>query len=138
MKYKSLVPEVISIFIFVIIVGFIVFFAQRSERNEKIILAQPPIIIPNVEEFLIHEPGRITVYSLNQLTKRLEPDEFRGAYDIFRDVIPGEKSYAKKFYKKIHRNPEIVMEIHLNQSVQINGGGWDHGKFGRGQTSVIR
>jgi len=31
-----------------------------------------------------------------------------------------------------------VLEIHIHSEKDIEGGGWNHGKFGRGQTSVIR
>jgi len=30
------------------------------------------------------------------------------------------------------------LEIHVWSEADIEGGGWDHGKFGRGQTSVIK
>ena len=31
-----------------------------------------------------------------------------------------------------------ALEIHIHSEKDIDGGGWNHGKFGRGQTSVIR
>lgn len=31
-----------------------------------------------------------------------------------------------------------VLEIHIRSEKDIEGGGWNHGKFGQGQTSVIR
>ena len=30
-----------------------------------------------------------------------------------------------------------VLEIHIHSEKDIEGGGWDHGKFERGQTSVV-
>ncbi len=31
-----------------------------------------------------------------------------------------------------------LLEIHISSEKDIEGGGWNHGKFGRGQTSVIK
>ena len=57
---------------------------------------------------------------------------------IIPDVPVGEKmwvyyvntfSLGDRFLNK--------MEIHVHTLADINGGGWNHGKFGHGQTTVI-
>jgi hypothetical protein len=143
MKNKSQVLINISVILFLLfIAGVVIFFVQILKEKERIenvrLLAQPPIIIPDVEEVIIHDSRNITVYSLNQTTRKLEPNSFCGAYEIFRDVVPGEKAYAKKLHKLVDGRLSEWMEIHLNPSIQINGSKWNHGKLGRGQTSVIR
>ena len=57
---------------------------------------------------------------------------------IFYDVPPDMSMYYKtekycsggsEFYRYLY--------IHIHSTKDLNGGGWDHGKFGHGQTSVL-
>jgi len=58
---------------------------------------------------------------------------------IFYDVPKDEKMYLE-YQKKCSGGNLLMawMEIHIHSIDEINGGGWNRGKFGKGQTNVIQ
>lgn len=57
---------------------------------------------------------------------------------VFLDVPKGQKPWIR-FHgvNKATEPNEITIEFHLPSAESIEGGGWNHGKFGRGTTQVI-
>jgi len=57
---------------------------------------------------------------------------------IFYDVPPGEPMYYESQKKCKQGNVKYeYLYIHIHSVKDIGGGGWNHGKFGRGNTSVL-
>jgi len=50
---------------------------------------------------------------------------------MFVDTCPDPKNFMTS---RVYANS---MTIHIHRIDEISGGGWDHGKHGRGQTNVI-
>ncbi len=82
----------------------------------------------------VREPGstEIKTYVLHGYMCTGEPQ-------IFADVAAENRMWVKYV---MDRNWDLdclqSLEIHVWSEADIEGGGWDHGKFGRGQTSVIK
>ncbi|KKR15133.1 MAG: hypothetical protein UT43_C0006G0003 [Parcubacteria group bacterium GW2011_GWC1_39_29] len=82
----------------------------------------------------VREPGstEIKTYSLHGHMCTGEPR-------IFTDVLPENSMWVKYV---MDRNWDLdclrSLEIHVWSETNIEGGGWDHGKFGHGQTYVIK
>ena len=61
--------------------------------------------------------------------------------DLFTDVSKNQKMWARLVKNKSHKNDRdgefYYLEIHVRSVTDIEGGGWDHGKFGSGSTHVI-
>lgn len=91
-----------------------------------------------VERVMMHESDRwsffaegcdrpieVRLYSLKDL-------------HIKRDVAPNEKCWIEVGPPWVHNEClRLSLVIHLHSFKEINGAGWDHGKFGRGETTVL-
>ena len=57
---------------------------------------------------------------------------------LYSDVPQGERMYVE-YCKKCSAGDASYkrVDIHIHNVDEIHGGGWDHGKFGRGQTVVV-
>lgn len=85
---------------------------------------------PNDYTFIItHEDKSNTVWRVKSHFMHVE---------IFNDVPSHERMYVK--YKKVWKQGEAIYQyiyIHIHDLKDVEGGGWDHGKFGQGRTQVI-
>ena len=66
----------------------------------------------------------------------------RNETHIFRDVPANEPMWVKYFEadevcSNIHYCRASHLEIHLHSEEDLNTSGWDHGKFGRGETTIL-
>jgi hypothetical protein len=60
-----------------------------------------------------------------------------GEHNVFDDVPPGEPMWAETHGYSGGCNDVDGFEIHVHALQEVEGGGWNHGKGGHGQTSVI-
>ena len=57
---------------------------------------------------------------------------------IITDVSADKKMWVLTRGYYAGRDPVYeYVEIHIHAAKDVNGGGWNHGKFGSGQTNVI-
>ena len=113
-----------------------------------------PTVIRNVQRIFMHEKGRYTALVKNSNTNKIG----RLAIVIYNDLnlmmfedVPENEQIWIEYYcgypdyncKEIPANfsfwkiyPEKVI-MHLHSAKEINGAGWNHGKYGRGQSVVI-
>lgn len=108
--------------------------AERLKQENK---------VENIARIFMHEPG---VYSFLIADKDgiLHPtDNYRYSPEHVKmpsDVPKGKLKWAREYYALDPRwpqNPTRYLEIHIHSEKDIEGGGYNHGKFGRGQTSVV-
>jgi len=71
------------------------------------------------------------------------PRSFENAKsEVIADVKEGEPLWAKVTHNALfgddnNKHRGTLYEIHVHSIKDINGAGWDHGKFGSGSTSVV-
>ena len=99
----------------------------------------------NVSQVMMHDDHHYTFFverdngMINKYTFRYSNPK------IFHDVPKRKPMFIeykrcispKKLNKRVYDYTKLI-SIHLHSATEINGGGWDHGKFGHGQTSVLR
>ncbi|MEK9151799.1 MAG: hypothetical protein AAB692_00360 [Patescibacteria group bacterium] len=56
---------------------------------------------------------------------------------IVADVAPEDDMWAQSTFARVTSSCHYTAEIHVHAPADINGGGWNHGKFGSGQTTVV-
>lgn len=116
---------------------------------------QPELRIDNVVRVFMHEPHRYTLFAQRPETKELAVYEFsiRKGFEYRRangeilkrcdirllaDVPNGEPMWAtSERWGSSPPGADCVLTIHLHDPTEIDGGGWDHGKFGHGTTHAI-
>jgi len=96
-----------------------------------------------VSRVMMHEPSRYTI-----LVEK--PDGVVAQYtfgqgccgnvpEIYRDVPVGQPMWIE--YRTgnpdTNRAFDQLLTIHVHSVSNINGAGWNHGKFGRGDTTVV-
>lgn len=103
--------------------------------------AYNPIRKP-VIRVLMHEPSRISILVQDEVTKQVtieELDKYGRNYEIIADVEDGQPMWAE--LPKIlnpYKGKEYTAKIHIRSGEDINGAGWNHGKFGSGTTTIIK
>ncbi len=96
-----------------------------------------------VSRVLMHEPSRYT-FLMEKPDGTVAQYSFgQGCYgnipETFHDVPVGQPMWIE--YRT--GNPDTdqafdqLLSIHVHSVTDINGAGWNHGKFGRGQTTVV-
>jgi len=121
-------------------VGAFLFLKKTSEwKGAKLLKVE--IKVDNIVRVFMHEPG-----AYNFLVSRngiLVPTEnYRHSPQrviIMPDVSREQFMWARVYYKEEegYGFPQAYLEIHVHSEKDIEGGGWNHGKFGRGQTVVV-
>jgi hypothetical protein len=95
--------------------------------------------IEHVARVLEHEPGRWTVFIQRSDTPELERLSLRGSSRWIADVPPGEEMWLVIRSVRCGTKGRCEdNEFHIRSVKDIQGAGWNHGKFGSGQTVVIR
>lgn len=100
-----------------------------------------------VDDVWYHEPGNYSVgsYDANGKYTTVSANTCGNRVDtvVIRDLPPGTKMYYE--YKLTHssfsgcKNAEGDFKtIHITKDYNLEGGGWNHGKFGHGQTYRIK
>jgi len=95
-----------------------------------------PVTVENVKRVFMHEEKH---YSFLYASPN-NPNELQGftlreviRVKIITDVSPEEDIWLK--YTEFGSSYDL--ELHLHSAEDINGAGWNHGKFGSGQTVVV-
>ncbi len=90
--------------------------------------------IDNIQRILMHDSYEYTFFIQkdNELTS--ETFQFRGLPKFIIDISAGEPMYV--IYKPYPNWDHVITNarIHIHSPQDINGAGWNHGKFGKGQT----
>lgn len=101
--------------------------------------------IDRVARILMHEPDRYTFLYRVPDSKELESMTIDHIINlsIIEDVPTNNEMWVniKRHSGGGGRTRDEVtidsVEIHIHGANDINGAGWNHGKFGRGQTTVV-
>ena len=99
--------------------------------------------LERIVRVLMHDPGHFTFLAeqpntgeLIQVTVDLHSN---CGVRILQDVASDQPSWTR--WETWTRGGGICdvrnLEIHIHSADEVNGAGWDHGKFGRGQTTVV-
>lgn len=132
----------------IVIAGFALASLGCADRK------QGELRIDNVVRVFMHEPHRYTLFAQWQESKELVPYEFtvysfehrdshgnvlaRCGIHIRTDVARGEPMWAtSERWGSSSPGNDCVLTIHLHDPTEVEGGGWDHGKHGRGTTQVV-
>ena len=100
--------------------------------------------IENVVRIFMHEPSRYSIMIQDPNSSELKTMQFN-LYNFCRakivaDVPKNEKMWIFLKSKKHNVNKDTYytsFELHVRSAEDINGAGWNHGKFGSGTTTVI-
>ena len=115
---------------------------------------QGELRIDNVVRVFMHEPHRYTLFAQRPEGKELIPYEFtiygfthtdshgnvlaRCGIHLRTDIARGEPMWAtSERWGDSPPGADCILTIHLHDPTEIDGGGWDHGKHGRGTTHAI-
>jgi hypothetical protein len=95
----------------------------------------------NVRAVYMHEPGVYSFSVLEPTTKELKTLAFgrqNATYKLFADCPADKAIYAvvRQRYNWF-TGGRVDVVIHVHDAKEIRGGGWNHGKFGSGTTTVI-
>lgn len=96
--------------------------------------------IDDVVKVFLHEPRHYSFLCKMPDSNELILRDFRNISPrIFRDVPSNKNMYVelRGIWKNIDGMHYNSVTIHIHAVSGIEGAGWDHGKFGRGQTQVI-
>lgn len=92
-----------------------------------------------VRKVLVHQVGQYSVFVPGEKGGYVQKELARCKATFFEDVPQEEDMYAEETYYSStdYRLRETYCTFHVHSLKEIGGGGWHHGKFGRGQTNVI-
>ena len=129
-----------------------VFFFQSIACNSAHTLEEKRI--ENVVRVFWHEKTAYSVHIQKPGSKELEvislPDNMclkAGSTHLIKPQLIKDVEANKQRWVRYLKNPYDVrsgsycleaLEIHIYSEKDIEGGEWDHGKFGKGQTQVIQ
>ncbi len=140
----------------ILFVGAVLFagIVAGCEKNKP----APVPIRESVDRIMMHEPGRYTFFverpdgSVAQLILTNGCGSCGEGVTIMRDVPSDERMWVEYscgsngYPTQCKQIPTgfsywsaypAKIVIHIHGLADINGAGWDHGKFGRGQTTVV-
>lgn len=113
-----------------------IFMCQRDASTPRIETRQ------QIERVFMHTPGGYSVVVNDGGEIKVKTFEWAapihggGKLSVLADVPEGEPMYYTGLqYGEGGGYLEVV--IHIHSAKDINGAGWDRGKFGRGQTNVV-
>ena len=121
----------------VLIVGSLIVLGCGAKDEER--------RIGNVVQVFMHEPNRYTIVVQDQSSHSVQMETFavetRDGVKILTDVPSSERMWA--FVRREYRFGmfgfvTVLLELHIHAPQNLEGGGWDHGKHGRGRTNVLQ
>ncbi len=121
---------------------------NKTEAQTTIEAKEPPVddgfVKENFVRLFYHQKEEYSIIKINE-DKSIVFVYF-GMYDV-RNLGPSFKiicdvPIGKPMWYEGHRKPKFFggwkdLELHIHSPTDINGGGWDEGKHGKGQTNVI-
>lgn len=95
-----------------------------------------------VERIFMHEPTKYSFLYFKPSTNELKTATY-GIDQEHLKIIPDVKLENKPWFyyaefKGHNRFGYHILIIHLRNVSDIQGAGWNHGKFGRGQTIIVQ
>lgn len=96
--------------------------------------------IENVIRVFMHEPNKFSFMIQTQESSEIRMITLEGKAEFIADALETEKMWVIARGRQVHYGGYVSvnrLEIHIHSPKDINGAGWDHGKFGSGQTQVI-
>lgn len=96
--------------------------------------------ITNIERIFMHEPVSYTIWTRDPGAKQDRELTFLHVESVkrFYDVAVDERPWAWVYGRKITGfAPVLHLELHLRSAKDVDGAGWNHGKFGRGTTNAV-
>lgn len=103
--------------------------------------------IDNVTRVFWHESNRYSFMVQDPATKHMRIISLPGyvcgdskGIQIVPDVAASQQMRVQSTIKYVFGNPPCIvsMKIHVRSERDVGGGGWNHGKFGSGQTTVVQ
>ena len=140
------IAKVVIVLLSILAVGYFVY----SERNSMIKADErkmkDEIIVKNVKRVFMHDPGRYSVLVQDPGSLEYKPLNVPGwgsasnchSIRIFGDVPESDSIWLRFHYIGEAGDLQRELEIHIRSEKDIEGGGWDHGKHGRGQTNILQ
>ena len=136
-----------SVIILAIFAVIVIFLGISNEANAWGKKKTFDVKIENIERIHYHEGASFTYWQRVEGHKII-PIRFRHSWwgyektkiIIYDDLKPDEKMWAiERGSGDPHEEGSVVdyVEIHVHSIKEIQGGGWNHGKFGRGTTTVV-
>lgn len=115
---------------------FVVPVAYLGYQNAPSIKLQQEKI--SIEQIMEHRPGFYSIKT-KAVNNELIENCISGDVKIIADVPDNEQIWALLDRCETRRGEIIFVSgtIHIHGAREINGGGWDYGELGRGQTVVI-
>ena len=151
---KIAIRIAIAIAVGLTIVLFVAWETKREARAEANKYTAS-FAINGVQRILMHEPKRYTFLvkqpNSDTLASLSSGDLWGGGrmprQFIFIADVPGDKEMWLNLKYVVASKQEEgerkaikkydTMEIHVHTAKDVNGAGWDHGKYGQGQTTTI-
>ena len=93
-----------------------------------------------VDKIFMNSPNSFTFWTKNDdnsVTQRFIGENYINV-KIKLDVKKGNKSYVFYHTESTWSNDYYTVVIHMSDMNEMDGAGWNHGKFGRGQTTVLQ
>ncbi len=89
----------------------------------------------------MHEKGHYSILVEKSLGKLYVPEELPrclGEVKLIIDVPKGQPGWAVATRAEEYGKDYLTsLEFHLDSLDRLGGAGWNHGKFGQGQTDVV-
>lgn len=142
---RLLVYFFVSLAIAVAVIMMMVFFSSFGSGYHKASNEADRVVIHDVVRIFMHERGHYTFFCREKGQSAIRIYTFMCNVDkesgekIVEDVPPDRACWVETS----NPDPEIgerfrrKLVIHLHSVREVNGAGWDHGKFGYGQTTVL-
>lgn len=109
---------------------------KKPPRDEKVL---------NIQRILMHEPRHFTVLVQDSNTNIIKGRDIEVSGDdivYIPDVGESGTNWAVLHWDYLQENnyyhSVIKVTFHIKSPEIINGAGWNHGKFGSGQTEVVQ
>ena len=121
-------------FILFLLIFFIVLAFQRSSYVASFpVYGVQRVLMHEIDfyTFLIREPNST---KLKSLSLSYHDDK---SFVLISDVAPDKDMWLNLKCRVDPTDKCFEIEIHLHSAKDINGAGWNHGKFGKGQTDVV-
>jgi len=134
-----MIEKIIKIFLGLMFIMVIIFCIRACTFQKEIYLKG------KISSVYMHEPGNYSVISIDQdgkLHNITFPWDCFVPITIYTDIPPTEDMWFETRYYENEwlgyvNTENSFTNIHIKSVRNINGGGWNHGKFGHGQTHII-
>jgi hypothetical protein len=95
--------------------------------------------IENVTRIFMHETNNFTFFVEKPGSSEIEEIHISYARNKKLTDVPANKPMWVDVYKSSTScgDEGYYLEIHIHRVEDINPAGWNHGKFGKGQTTVV-